>query len=176
MLSFTDWAISQTVATMVELGIQDKCGYSNNGSLALRFKSGPSSSPSSSEKKSKLSFETTLNLNSADEVVKVEPYLKSISDRLSGALNETKSSMGDSHVFVESLADECKRLGFAFHCGTAVDGMRVDGNKVTGVCTNRGEVRLESRDKLVVAAGSWTPRILWHAAGLFVPVYLSKDS
>jgi hypothetical protein len=52
MLSFTDWAISQTVATMVELGIQDKCGYSNNGSLALRFKSGPSSSPSSSEKKS----------------------------------------------------------------------------------------------------------------------------
>ena len=54
-----------------------------------------------------------------------------------------------------------------------VTGLRLDGDRIAGVVTDRGEVAVAPGDQVAVAAGSWTPQILWHA-GLYVPVYPLK--
>ncbi len=51
-----------------------------------------------------------------------------------------------------------------------VKGLRMGSDSVAGVITDRGEIPV---DQLVLAAGSWTPRLLWHA-GLYLPVYPMK--
>ena len=39
--------------------------------------------------------------------------------------------------------------------------------------TDRGEIEIGPGDQVAVAAGSWTPQILWHA-GLYLPIYPLK--
>ena len=49
----------------------------------------------------------------------------------------------------------------------------MNGDEIAGVVTDRGEVKVAPGDQVALAAGSWTPQILWHA-GLYLPIYPLK--
>ena len=49
----------------------------------------------------------------------------------------------------------------------------MNGDEIVGVQTDRGEVEVAPGDQVALAAGSWTPQILWHA-GLYLPIYPLK--
>jgi len=64
-----------------------------------------------------------------------------------------------------AFARAAERLGAVFHTGSVVDGVETAGGKVTGLRTERGEVRCKT---VLLAAGVWSARLL-RKLGLDLP-------
>jgi len=58
--------------------------------------------------------------------------------------------------FVWGYARECDRLGVDIHTHTRVTDLETQGDRVTGVVTERGRIRTP---KVICAAGAWSPEI-----------------
>ncbi len=58
--------------------------------------------------------------------------------------------------FVWGYARECQRLGVEVHTHTRVTGLETQGDRITGVVTDRGRIRTP---KVICAAGAWSPEI-----------------
>ena len=63
-------------------------------------------------------------------------------------------------LLVRALESAARRKGVEIETGASVHGLRVAGDRVTGVETNTGRVEA---DAVVVAAGPWTPSLLERA-------------
>jgi len=105
-----------------------------------------------------------------DEVVALEPGLAHARSKFVGALHGTSDEVGDARRFTEALAETCKARGVTFRLSTTIDGLDLEGDRVTALKTAGGPIKA---DAFVLAAGSYSPRLA-RDAGLHLPIYPVK--
>ena len=103
---------------------------------------------------------------SAQDTVALEPALAPIGPRLVGGIHYPLDAVGNAQMFCVALAEAARELGVEFHFGTAVRELRTDGGRVSAVL---GDATRFTADHCVVAAGSYTPRLL-RPIGVRLPV------
>lgn len=103
-------------------------------------------------------------------IVRVEPALAGVTDKLAGALRLPHDETGDCEIFTRLLAERARALGVEFRFGVTVTGLEHDGQRVTGV---RVDGKTEKADTYVLALGSYTTQML-APLGIRLPVYPLK--
>ncbi len=104
---------------------------------------------------------------SAGEVADFEP---AVSGEVAGAVYFPDSGFCDPHQFVLALAKAAERLGVTFYANTLVEDLRVENDRVTAIVTEEDEL---SADSVVLACGSWTPKLA-RRLGLRLPIEPGK--
>jgi D-amino-acid dehydrogenase len=99
-----------------------------------------------------------------------EPALGDVQEKFVGGLRLPGDETGDCFKFTQTLAEEAKKLGVAFHFGAAIQGIECAGRKITGVRINTGTL---TADRYVLALGSQSTRML-APLGIRIPVYPVK--
>jgi len=98
----------------------------------------------------------------ADEVVRIEPALAHLRDRIAGGDYTATDESGDVHAFTRGLAARAADAGVAFRYGVSATrfvasgsgaAARIDGLEVLG---DDGRYRVLQGDAFVAAAGSFT--------------------
>ncbi|MEH0092360.1 D-amino acid dehydrogenase [Vibrio metschnikovii] len=102
--------------------------------------------------------------------LKQEPGLTPVQDKLVGGLYLPDDETGDCYLFCQQLTELAKSKGVRFEFNTQVQGLLSEGNKITGVQTDKG---LLKADAYVVAMGSYSPALL-KPFGIDLPVYPVK--
>jgi D-amino-acid dehydrogenase len=106
------------------------------------------------------------NLVSPDEVVKIEPALARIRDRIVGGDFTATDESGDIYKFTTGLAKKATEAGVEFQFNTAVTRLLSEGAgasaKITGVEVINSEGRYETlrADAFVMAMGSFSVPLL----------------
>ncbi|HBO22937.1 MAG TPA: D-amino acid dehydrogenase [Providencia sp.] len=108
-------------------------------------------------------------LLTANELIKVEPALEYVKDKLTGGLRLPNDETGDCQQFTKKLAKMAQAAGVIFKFGAKVEQILTDGNKISGVKID-GEV--VKADQYVVAMGSYSTAILQQLVK--IPVYPLK--
>jgi D-amino-acid dehydrogenase len=111
-----------------------------------------------------------------DEVLAVEPALKSFGDRIHGGTYTPNDESGDARVFTQKLAERCAARGATFLYEHDVLGFDQRGAKVEGVVVgDRGTLRRTTltADHVVVAAGSFSAPML-RPLGIYLNIYPAK--
>jgi len=103
-------------------------------------------------------------------IVKVEPALAGVVDRLAGALRLPSDQTGDCALFTQRLAKRAQAAGVEFRCNATVETIEASANRITGI---RIDGKTEKADRYVLALGSYTPRLLV-PLGIRLPVYPLK--
>ncbi len=98
--------------------------------------------------------------------ITLEPALRPIAQELIGSIHFPADEHGDAFRFCESLAAHAARRGVKFRYRTAVEALGIDRRRIQSVRTGVGSI---AADVVVVAAGSYSPRLLG-SAGISVPV------
>ena len=102
--------------------------------------------------------------------VKLEPALAASRHRVAGAIHCPDDESGDACKFTQGLAAHCQRMGVEFRYNTTVREIAVDGDRVSGVVTDKGMVK---GDAYVLSLGSYSPLVA-RRLGLKLPVYPVK--
>jgi D-amino-acid dehydrogenase len=108
-------------------------------------------------------------LLSASELSRAEPALAATSHKLTGGLRLPGDETGDCQLFTTRLAALAEKAGVTFRYDTLVDGLVVEGGKVSGV---RHGAKLVHADAFVVAFGSYSTNFL--SGVVKIPVYPLK--
>jgi len=103
-------------------------------------------------------------------VVRAEPALAPVADRMVGGVHYTGDESGDAHVFTRGLAEAAIERGVRFRFGVTVTGFQRRGDRVDGVITGDGMI---AADRVILAAGSFTP-LLARQVGVKLPIYPVK--
>ncbi len=102
--------------------------------------------------------------------IKVEPALALVKEKFVGALRLPGDETGDCFKFTQNLAKLAEGLGVKFRYGVNIQGIASDGQRITSVRTDAGEL---TADRYVVALGSYSPLLL-KPVGIHIPVYPVK--
>ncbi|MCK2052993.1 D-amino acid dehydrogenase [Methylobacterium sp. 37f] len=102
--------------------------------------------------------------------IAAEPALAAVQAKFVGGLRLAGDETGDAHLFTQRLAALCEGLGVRFRYGTRIDGLRTEGDRVTGVVCGADALQA---DAYVAAMGSFTAALL-HPLGLRLPIYPVK--
>lgn len=115
-------------------------------------------------------------LLSRDEVLQVEPALRSFGEHIAGGTYTASDESGDACVFTQKLARMCQQRGASFlyehdilgfeAAGGAVQSLRV-GDQLTG------QRRTLQADAFVAAMGSFTAPLL-RSLGIYLNIYPAK--
>ncbi|HMA30568.1 MAG TPA: D-amino acid dehydrogenase, partial [Casimicrobiaceae bacterium] len=105
-----------------------------------------------------------------DGCIGVEPALARVRGKFVGGLRLTDDETGDCHQFATALAAIAKGMGVEFRFGVDIRRIVVDGGRIRGVATDRGELQA---DAYVVALGSYSPLFL-KPLRIDIPVYPVK--
>ena len=93
-----------------------------------------------------------------DEAIDIEPAIKHMTGKYSGAVYSPDDEVGDAHAFTVSLAAELRKSSeCAFQLGTSIMGIVLEKNRVRAIETDQGSIAV---DAAVVALGVWSPRLL----------------
>lgn len=111
-----------------------------------------------------------LRVIDVDEIIALEPALKSSRDKLVGAVYVDGDESGDARKFTQALANLCRDLGVEFRFNERIERIAGDRNGVTGLTSNAGEIQ---GDAYVLALGSYSPQLVRHL-GVKLPVYPVK--
>lgn len=103
-------------------------------------------------------------------VLALEPALASVGDKIAGGVYCPTDESGSCTRFTAALAAHVAANGGEIRTGEAVAAIETAGDEVTGVRTERGEVRA---DAYVLALGSHSP-ILAKTIGEKLPIYPIK--
>ncbi len=103
-------------------------------------------------------------------IVRVEPALAAVTDKLAGALRLPHDETGDCELFTRRLVERAQALGVEFRFGATVTSLEHDGQRVSGVYIDG---RVERADSYVLALGSYTTQML-APLGIRLPVYPLK--
>lgn len=199
MLEFTCEAIEVTRAELLRDGgwLASKCGYNTSGALKVNLVPGRTSSslkdvhpdgtkvtkadPATSEAPVDLKHtdrEPSRNLTAA-ETRELEPWLALTEEernaRVKGAKFQYEAAVANSEAYTHEVARVCAREGVRFVHNTRVVALdkSEDGSRIAAIRTSEGAVRIDDSTQVVIAAGAWTPRLLW-TCGLWAPVYPLK--
>ena len=113
---------------------------------------------------------------SVDRAIEIEPALARTRDKIVGATFTDADESGDAFKFTQNLAKLCEEAGVKFRYATAIDAIRTEGDKVSGVlvrAANGVGHETISGDSYVMAMGSYSPLLL-KTIGVSVPVYPAK--
>jgi D-amino-acid dehydrogenase len=99
-----------------------------------------------------------------------EPALANVRGKFVGGLQLPGDETGDCFKFTQRLAEMAKGLGVKFRQGVDIERLVVDGDRITGVVTPKGELKADS---FVLALGSYSPLML-RQVGIRIPVYPVK--
>jgi len=105
-----------------------------------------------------------------DECAAIEPALSAVKSNLVGGYYSPDDESGDAYKFTDGLAKIAESKGVQFKFGTSVRCIETDGNKVSGILTDKG--RLQA-DAYIVSLGSYSPLLL-KPLGMKVPIYPAK--
>lgn len=94
-----------------------------------------------------------LDILSKEEVLEMDPYM---TGPILGALVIRDSGYIDVFKYIYTMAANTKKMGAVFHNDTAVESMIMDGNRVIGVHTDKGDFYA---DTVVNCAGVWGGQI-----------------
>jgi D-amino-acid dehydrogenase len=108
-------------------------------------------------------------LLSGSQLAGAEPALGANAG-LVGGLRLPNDETGDCFKFTQALAELAKGLGVKFRHEVKIERLNVEGDRVTGVVTNKGELKSEA---FVLALGSYSPLML-KQIGIHIPVYPVK--
>ena len=103
-------------------------------------------------------------------IVRVEPALAAVTDKLAGALRLPHDETGDCELFTRRLVERAQALDVEFRFGATVTSLEHDGQRVSGVYIDG---RVERADSYVLALGSYTTQML-APLGIRLPVYPLK--
>ena len=103
-------------------------------------------------------------------IVRVEPALAAVADKLAGALRLPNDQTGDCFLFTNHLAEMARTLGVEFRFGQRIERLECDGARIRGVWIDG---QLETADHYVLALGSYSPQLL-KPLGIQLPVYPLK--
>lgn len=116
---------------------------------------------------------------SADEVVRIEPALSGIRDKIVGGDFTSTDESGDIFKFTNGLADKAKQAGVEFRYNTTVTRLLTEGTgaaaKITGVevILPNGHHQVLHADSFVVAMGSFSEQLL-KPLGINLMIYPGK--
>ena len=102
--------------------------------------------------------------------IAAEPGLAGSNQPLAGGLRLPGDETGDCFKFTNALAAMAQAAGVEFRLGEPIRGLVRDGDRITGVRTDRGIV---TGDAYLVALGSFSTRIV-APLGIRLPVYPVK--
>ena len=107
----------------------------------------------------------------ASAVAKLDPVFEPVTHKIAGAVRDLTDSSGDARLFAENLARICReKFGATFQLGTRVTGLRAQGDRVSGVVTDRGVL---TADTYVLALGVQSP-LLARTIGVRLAIYPAK--
>jgi D-amino-acid dehydrogenase len=107
----------------------------------------------------------------AASVARIEPAFEPVRDRIAGAVRDLTDASGDCRMFTEHLARICQeKFGTTVRLGTRVTALATEGDRVTGVATDRGVL---TADAYVLALGVQSARVA-RTAGVKLGVYPAK--
>ena len=113
---------------------------------------------------------------SVDEVLSVEPALRSFADRISGGIFTPSDESGDARVFTQALARQCEQRGATFLYDRHIVSMEVAGRRLGSVQIRDERTGLRSTvmgDAFVAALGSYTAPLL-RPLGIRLNIYPAK--
>jgi D-amino-acid dehydrogenase len=105
-----------------------------------------------------------------DEVANFQPSLGAVTPTLAGGIRFPDDARGDAHRFCRGLAQTIVNDGGEIRTGITVERVISEGGRVISLETNAGSI---SADRIVVAAGVWSPSLL-KGIGVQVPVKPAK--
>jgi D-amino-acid dehydrogenase len=108
-------------------------------------------------------------LLSSAELARAEPALAATAHKLTGGLRLPGDETGDCQLFTTRLAALAEQAGVTFRYDTQVDGLVIEGGKVTGA---QHGAKLIHADMFVVAFGSYSTKFL--SGTVDIPVYPLK--
>jgi len=116
-----------------------------------------------------------LELKRAEEVIAIEPALRSIAGSLLGATYTPSDQSGDAYRFTERLAALAAERGCEFRYNTAIEALQRAGESISGVLVrdDSGGSRVLGADAYVVALASYSPALL-RPLGIRLQVYPAK--
>ncbi len=112
-------------------------------------------------------FDIPIQVMSASEVCNLEPALL---PSVVGGVYSPRDAHIDPFRFVTGLAERARELGAEILTGTEVLAFETNKGRVTAIRTTRGDVYPQ---KIVLAAGSWSPAI-GRALRLNIPIQAAK--
>jgi D-amino-acid dehydrogenase len=104
------------------------------------------------------------------DAVALEPGLDPIASEIAGAIHYPNDESGDAFAFCSALHENLKARGVDFQFGVSVTSITKRGGRAVHLKTDAGDISL---DQLVVAAGSYSTRLL-RTAGIDLPVRPAK--
>ena len=113
---------------------------------------------------------------SRDEVLKVEPALRSFAGNIAGGTFTPSDESGDAHVFTQELARLCVKRGAKFLYERDILGFETAGNGIESVRVGdqiTGHTSTMKADAFVAAMGSFTAPLL-RPLGLYLNIYPAK--
>ncbi len=113
----------------------------------------------------------TIEIVDRKRLVELEPGLTSVQEQLAGGVYSPLDQTGDSYLFSSQLTAVCKqKYNVAFRFDTTVEGLDIEGDRVTAVRTKQGPIPC---DAAVIAMGPESA-LLARKIGIDVPVYPVK--
>lgn len=103
-------------------------------------------------------------------IVALDPSLASAQDRIAGGIHCPTDETGDSALFTRALAAKVAQKGGEIRAGTTVATIRTSGEAITGVETDKGEIR---GDAYVLALGTQSAEA-GRRIGIDLPIYPIK--
>jgi D-amino-acid dehydrogenase len=113
---------------------------------------------------------------SRDDLVRIEPALKSFAQHIQGGTYTASDESGDARVFTMQLADLCAKRGAQMLFGHDVEQLNKITNTIDSVAVrarNTGAKQTLRADAIVVACGSYSAPLL-RSVGVDIPVYPGK--
>lgn len=91
-----------------------------------------------------------------EDLVRLEPALGAIEDRLSGGFYYPGDQHGDAHLYCRALAGKLAANGVELRFGEPVTRFETGGGRVTGIVTDKAHL---DADAVVLAAGFWSAEV-----------------
>ncbi|WP_058616270.1 D-amino acid dehydrogenase [Tepidimonas taiwanensis] len=113
---------------------------------------------------------------SREELLRIEPALQAVADRIAGGTYTPTDEHGDARVFTQALARRCAERGAQLLFGHDIERLEVVGGAVERVHVRAradGRTQALQADAYVVACGSYTTPLL-ASIGIRVPIYPGK--
>ncbi len=105
-----------------------------------------------------------------DRIAEIDPALAAARDRIAGGIFCPTDESGDARLFTAGLARLCAVRGAHFHYRCTVAGLVVEGDRIAGIRTDRGDM---TADVYVLALGCYSPHQV-RPLGVALPVYPVK--
>ncbi|MDM0055257.1 D-amino acid dehydrogenase [Variovorax fucosicus] len=115
-----------------------------------------------------------------DELLAIEPALRSFGDRIVGGTYTASDESGDARLFTQALARRCAARGARMLFGRSVQRLNLAGGAVESVDIGGGSARDSAQndltlraDAVVVACGAYSAPLL-RTVGVDLPIYPGK--